>query len=961
MMLEWILSSCLVILVVLALRAGLGKRISAGLRYALWGLVLIRLLVPIQLFTSPVAGLQVSYSTPEVLTEESIYVLPVRSEPAFDAAGVWTDGEKVIMDSNSFGYARLEDEGSTLRRYAFRVSPLEVLGWIWLAGAIILAGVLAASNLRFSLRLRRVRRPLEKTGSPIPVYVAEGLVSPCLFGIFCPAVYVTPQVAESPDMLRHVKAHELTHYRHLDHMWCVLRGAALAVHWWNPLVWLAVFLSRRDGELACDENALRQLGDGERKAYGETLLSLVTAKPGPGDLLSFATTMTGGKKSLQERILRIACKQKYLVSATVAVIVLLCLTIVCAFGRMTEDTPPVSAMGPNTSALPYTPDLNRDGVQEQILRKALSEGDMPREFRLEAVQGGECLWSDTLDESHGGCDTYFLYSEGGLDYLLEYMPKMQQGECIYSYRLFYLENGEEVTDRANSVEFDINFDSQYHQFDPEAIADFMEEVNALIGESELLVNTNHWMLNLEELKDGILYDDILSALNHPGEDLHDLPLREALEIYAQQSEDHPDDTNSPLNDLLTSLEPGDLEGASDQLIQLLREAVPNRLSRFHEFAWFAEEEAWTWSTAELAFSVRNGGTLYLLACDSGNVELAYDTWNGCTTALYESEELHDLILQTGRAYYREELPYTADLDHDGKPDQLVLRGDRRDGLGFLLQCMYGDAGQVWSGYANTSHAGWNALFLCRLDGEDYLLQYNPYMGSGTCSYQYKLFYLEEGQEVVVRENEIFFDVIFVQDFSDNHAFDPPAIAAFMEEINGLLENSVQLLNTDGNLLGTFEREGRLYDSLWWLDEDFPWDEDKSLLENLEAYAQYAGGYTDDAGSVLEDLLMNLTEEDIRMFNGDDAELVRCLRSAKRESQFHTWDTDLDAYLGSGADAADYTIWGISLTDGSTLNLYACEEKESVLMIYETSEKFISAFYTAPDLKEWIVDMDRLPN
>ena len=170
------------------------------------------------------------------------------------------------------------------------------------------------------------------------VYVA-GLPSPCLFGLFRPAVYVTEEVARDPAMLRHVLAHERTHYRHRDHLWSVLRGAALAVHWWNPLVWLAVSLSRRDGELACDEGALRALGEGERTAYGETLLSLVTARAAPRDLLSFATTMSGGKRSLRERITRIACQPKQLVSAIVAAVLLLALAGFLAFGRVERSAP----------------------------------------------------------------------------------------------------------------------------------------------------------------------------------------------------------------------------------------------------------------------------------------------------------------------------------------------------------------------------------------------------------------------------------------------------------------------------------------------------------------------------------------------------------------------------------------------------------------------------------------------
>ena len=62
-LLEWVITSVFLILVVLALRAALGKRMSAGLRYALWAVVLVRLLVPVQLFTSPIAGTRVFSET----------------------------------------------------------------------------------------------------------------------------------------------------------------------------------------------------------------------------------------------------------------------------------------------------------------------------------------------------------------------------------------------------------------------------------------------------------------------------------------------------------------------------------------------------------------------------------------------------------------------------------------------------------------------------------------------------------------------------------------------------------------------------------------------------------------------------------------------------------------------------------------------------------------------------------
>ena len=237
LLLEWVASAAVLILVVLLLRAALGKHIGAGMRYGLWAVVLVRLLMPVSFLAVTVPELP-TWTPPEGMREESIYLLPVDSTPVEESDVRFAEDGRV-KDPNSFGYARLEDGGRTVTRYAEKISPLELLGWIWAAGAVVMAAILIAANARFALRLRRVRRPLKEAGAPVPVYVAPALPSPCLSGLFRPAVYVTEEVAADPVMLRHVLAHELTHYGHQDHLWSVLRGAALAVHWWNPLVWPA--------------------------------------------------------------------------------------------------------------------------------------------------------------------------------------------------------------------------------------------------------------------------------------------------------------------------------------------------------------------------------------------------------------------------------------------------------------------------------------------------------------------------------------------------------------------------------------------------------------------------------------------------------------------------------------------------------------------------------------------------
>ena len=174
---------------------------------------------------------------------------------------------------------------------------------VWRGGGagVVLLAVLAA-NLRFAQKLRKSRRPLPTVYCPLPVYEVDGLSSPCLCGVLRPAVYLTPEAAADGTVRTHVLSHELTHFRHRDHIWSLLRCLALALHWYNPLVWAAVVLSKRDGELSCDEGTIRRLGEAERIPYGRTLIGLVARRSGAGGVLSCSTTMTGGKKTVQRRI-----------------------------------------------------------------------------------------------------------------------------------------------------------------------------------------------------------------------------------------------------------------------------------------------------------------------------------------------------------------------------------------------------------------------------------------------------------------------------------------------------------------------------------------------------------------------------------------------------------------------------------------------------------------------------------
>lgn len=228
-----------------------------------------------------------------------------------------------------------------------------VLRWVRLAGAVVVGCWFLLSNLVFRRRLVRSARPLAGVDCPLPVYVSAGAPSPCLSGLVRPGIYLTPDCPAEGPGLKHILAHELTHRRQGDQFWALIRCLCLALYWFNPLVWLAAALSRRDCELSCDEGAIRLLGEGERTAYGRTLLSLVTTGSNPTELLRTATTMSSGARGLRERIALIARKPKWAAGVLVIALVIVAVAVGCTFtGAQPVETPEPSPTGENPSPSP---------------------------------------------------------------------------------------------------------------------------------------------------------------------------------------------------------------------------------------------------------------------------------------------------------------------------------------------------------------------------------------------------------------------------------------------------------------------------------------------------------------------------------------------------------------------------------------------------------------------------------
>lgn len=395
-MMQWIVSSSVLILVVIALRYVLRGKLSLRMQYALWLLVLVRLLVPVSFGAS---DLSVMNAVPE--RAPTVQQGTDRQDIIGERNDAPANAGTVGIPAQSMNEAAPPDLVQNVTTATVTAPTVEKTDWariaktVWLAGAAALGLVFLAVNLRFGKKLRRSRERVEETDACLPVYESGETDTPCLFGVAKPSIYVTPDTRTEAETLRYALAHEQTHYRHGDNLWAVLRGVCLALHWYNPLVWWAAELSRRDAELACDEATIRRIGESERAAYGRTLIRM-TCEKRPA-LLVTATMMTDSGKGLRERITLLVKKPKTAAYTAVAVLLIAGLSVACTFTGGRDNAELAEPFGKNYEAAEVV-------YQPSVYSFALTTDTAPW-FRIAA--NGESL--TVVDLSNDGANAESAY------------------------------------------------------------------------------------------------------------------------------------------------------------------------------------------------------------------------------------------------------------------------------------------------------------------------------------------------------------------------------------------------------------------------------------------------------------------------------------------------------------------------------------------------------------------------
>lgn len=326
-------------IIVLLLRRGLKKRVPLRVLVALWLLVLIRVLIPVE-------------------TATHLSVFPAESALAVSANGEFEHGEDApdfVMpqfgaqaDGEQQGGAQNSAQAEISAQSGRKMTAIQALSLVHIGGTVLLALYFGFSH---AVMLRRcngfehekgaaaneILRCFDKSGK-IALLVSTDACSPFSIGIIKPKIVLPPDC--KAEQLRFVLAHEYVHIRDRDSVARLLGLAAVCAGWFNPFVWFAFKYLDRDLERFCDERALRLLGTENAPRYALTLLDFAERQMQSAAAQSFAAA------PLEERvndILNMKKRKTSMLAEAVLVAAALLAMTACGTAAYAEEAPQAAA------------------------------------------------------------------------------------------------------------------------------------------------------------------------------------------------------------------------------------------------------------------------------------------------------------------------------------------------------------------------------------------------------------------------------------------------------------------------------------------------------------------------------------------------------------------------------------------------------------------------------------------
>ncbi len=634
---------------------------------------------------------------------------------------------------------------------------------LWLAGmaALLVHALVSAGKLKRKLATAILLRD--------NIYESEFVDSPFVFGVVKPNIYLPMHMDEGT--AAYVIAHEHAHLARRDHWWKVLGYLVLALHWFNPLVWVAYILFCRDIELACDEKVVRGLDGAARADYSQALLSCAAPKRAVA-----ACPLAFGEGNIKTRVKSALHYKKPAFWVAAAAVLAVVIVAVCFL------TNPRSERG----NLVWAQKLNAADVAS-IELYVPAEGEARQYKKLDTEEMAQAV--ELINSSRG---TYIEKPEtvyAGLP--VWFLLTMDDGtvHAVGSVVGHYLIIDGDTFDA--DVENQAEWENYVLKGDSASPIDMADRLSyALYGMTtgvytlgEAVFEDSVWETSYEETfantkstpelwlssalgtdMTGILYGTVTAARGYS---------------YRFSEWEEIDLTVSNFDWLFRSASGEDWNGTSAA-----------KLRRENAHAWrgtkTADDDNATATIPEIARQDELAAMdqWLLLQQKDGSLYLVMGYRSGGLP--YSGAHPYRWIVRLNGG--ATELT-RADLNGDGIEEVISYTGTSTQEP-YRLRVSNQSGEELWSAELGLAHAGWSSYFLYRDSVKTALLRYEPTIYQGEASYSYELFMLSENGTTTLAENSVSFSVN-----SDSADSWPVEARKFADEVNRLLDKSELLFST----------------------------------------------------------------------------------------------------------------------------------------------------------------------
>lgn len=634
---------------------------------------------------------------------------------------------------------------------------------LWLAGmaALLVHALVSAGKLKRKLATAILLRD--------NIYESEFVDSPFVFGVVKPNIYLPMHMDEGT--AAYVIAHERAHLARRDHWWKVLGYLVLALHWFNPLVWVAYILFCRDIELACDEKVVKGLDGAARADYSQALLSCAAPKRAVA-----ACPLAFGEGNIKTRVKSALHYKKPAFWVAAAAVLAVVIVAVCFLTNPRSERGSLVWAQKLNAADVASIELYVPAEEEARQYKKLDTEEMAQ--AVELINSSRGTYIEKPETVYAGLPVWFLLTmDDGTVHAV--------GSVVGHYLI--IDGDTFDADVENQAEWE-NYVLKGDSASPIDMADRLSY--ALYGMTtgvytlgEAVFEDSVWETSYEETfantkstpelwlssalgtdMTGILYGTVTAARGYS---------------YRFSEWEEIDLTVSNFDWLFRSASGEDWNGTS--AAKLRRENVrawrgtrtaeddnaTAPLERYLRWDELAAMDQW------LLLQQKDGSLYLVMGYRSGGLP-------------YSGAHPYRWIVRLNGG--ATELT-RADLNGDGIEEVISYTGTSTQ-KPYRLRVSDQSGEELWSAELGLAHVGWSSYFLYRDSVKTALLRYEPTMYQGEASYSYRLFLLSGSETTTLAENSVSFSVN-----SDSADSWPAEARKFADEVNRLLDKSELLFST----------------------------------------------------------------------------------------------------------------------------------------------------------------------